>query len=1069
MPGDYTRATFNPFEDHLGVLMQQGRVMLDADFNELVQIIDRRFRAETIDIIGRCTVPRETPDGFRIFFSGSDLMIGRGRLYANGLLAENHGTGALEFDPILAEQRGVDAVPYLSQPYLPNVTQVAPLPDTPGPHLVYADVWQRELTYLEEPDLMEKAVGVDTAARLQTVWQVKILPDVGRVGCSDEIPKWTDLVRPSAGRLTTATAGVPSDTDPCVVNPAGGFRGTENRLYRIEVHSAGTLGSSSFKWSRDNASIATAVTAINAGLDVLTVVRTGRDQVLRFQPGDWIEVTDDFHEFSGAAGDMRKVLQVDDASETVTLAAPLSAGAFDTAAPASRHTRIRRWDQKGQVFNSTGTMVSDVDASGGVIPVPASGNLVLEDGVQVQFSMSGTGGFHSGDYWLVAARTVDASIDILTEAPPKGIHHHYCRLALVTLPAGVTDCRTLWPPDFGGGGGCGCTVCVSAEEHNSGAFTIQMGIDQVRTSGGRVCLGPGVFGLGSTPIQLQGAASVQLLGHGTHTILTYTGAGAAILISSSSDIGVERISVLAINVELATFSLGIQNSALVRVEQCMLLQYGRSASGGAIGLNGFVVEPILRDNVLFGASGVTAISSGVGVSSTGLAVVRQTTVTFGLRIEDNVIAGSGKGVSLENLTLLLGQTRVSGNTLLAAKVASIVATGLVYSDVLTSSSLDITGNSLLLAGDGILVGVDNARISANDIGVVRNANTPVAGGTGIVLTPGIGGTLDRIQVTGNRITNLAGDGISIRTALGSAMIRQNVMEGINGGAVTTTEAGQAQDLAVENNQILRCGLRNDQSTALSALQIARARQLQVSGNVIDQFATAAVQNPVRFGIEVVACGSVRIEGNDLANVGPSGPFVKQGAGIVVQSPFDRVDVGNNSVRRSTTAVALPVPDSSVWNGVLITSPVVGAAPTSLVFPFITNFTGGFLALGATILALLPTGKEVVGVRGNLIEGYGADSVVKISTGASCVFSDNRCLLDPAANAGPVANIASGAAIINANLLRRNPANDAFFSLLLTTGTGPFTILGNIFGGGRVTVNGAAMVAPWAPLNIVTFS
>src|SRR5512140_629999 len=125
MPGDYTRVTFDPFEDHLGVLMQQGRVMLDADFNELIGIIDRRFRAETMDIIGRCIVPRETPDGFRIFFAGGTLVIGRGRLYAHGLLAENHGAAPLEFDPILAEQRGTGPIPYLQQPYLPNAATVS--------------------------------------------------------------------------------------------------------------------------------------------------------------------------------------------------------------------------------------------------------------------------------------------------------------------------------------------------------------------------------------------------------------------------------------------------------------------------------------------------------------------------------------------------------------------------------------------------------------------------------------------------------------------------------------------------------------------------------------------------------------------------------------------------------------------------------------------------------------------------------------------------------------------------------------------------------------------------------
>ena len=36
MAGDYTRFTFRPEHDHAAVLMQQGRVQLDADWNELV-------------------------------------------------------------------------------------------------------------------------------------------------------------------------------------------------------------------------------------------------------------------------------------------------------------------------------------------------------------------------------------------------------------------------------------------------------------------------------------------------------------------------------------------------------------------------------------------------------------------------------------------------------------------------------------------------------------------------------------------------------------------------------------------------------------------------------------------------------------------------------------------------------------------------------------------------------------------------------------------------------------------------------------------------------------------------
>lgn len=38
MSGDYSRFTFDPHNDFSGVLMQQGRVQLDADWNELVAI-----------------------------------------------------------------------------------------------------------------------------------------------------------------------------------------------------------------------------------------------------------------------------------------------------------------------------------------------------------------------------------------------------------------------------------------------------------------------------------------------------------------------------------------------------------------------------------------------------------------------------------------------------------------------------------------------------------------------------------------------------------------------------------------------------------------------------------------------------------------------------------------------------------------------------------------------------------------------------------------------------------------------------------------------------------------------
>src|SRR4249919_3934869 len=100
MAGDYTRATFKPRRDHAGVLMQQGRVTLDADWNELVELVDRRLRAETVDIIGRCVVPKETPTGFLIGLTGGALTIGPGRAYVHGILTECHGAAPNEYDRV---------------------------------------------------------------------------------------------------------------------------------------------------------------------------------------------------------------------------------------------------------------------------------------------------------------------------------------------------------------------------------------------------------------------------------------------------------------------------------------------------------------------------------------------------------------------------------------------------------------------------------------------------------------------------------------------------------------------------------------------------------------------------------------------------------------------------------------------------------------------------------------------------------------------------------------------------------------------------------------------------------
>ncbi|MCT0200388.1 hypothetical protein KQ313_11945 [Synechococcus sp. CS-1325] len=453
MSFDCSRFRFDPEHDYFGVVMQQGRVQLDADWNEWIAQVARRLQAGTLDALGPAAVPWETPNGFRIQIADGSLTIGPGRLYVDGILAENHGREPRVWNPRLAEREGTGVVAYGTQPYLPNPPE---LPRSEGLHLVYLDVWRRDLTWLQAPALVEKAVGVDTTGRWQTVWQVKVLEAPGGgvcVAADPTLSDWTDATRPSAGRLSTDTGPPPVTTNPCQIPPAAGFKGLENQLYRVEIHQGGAPGTATFKWSRDNATVATPVTAILA-LDRLIVESLGRDDLLRFRAGDWVEVTDDWRELHNLPGELRRILPgggVDDATRTVRLATPLPESAFPVNAEGQtdplRHTRLRRWDQDGTVFREDGSPVQDLTLpdSTGEITVPADATrLFLEDGILVDLHLdqaSEGGVFKSGDYWVFAARSGDGSVELLDSIPPLGIHHHYAPLALVRWPKQVIDQR----------------------------------------------------------------------------------------------------------------------------------------------------------------------------------------------------------------------------------------------------------------------------------------------------------------------------------------------------------------------------------------------------------------------------------------------------------------------------------------------------------------------------------------------------------------------------------------------------------------------------------------------------
>ena len=551
MGTDFSRVRFNQFLGHAGVELKQGAVLIDADFNEQTDIIDRRLRALASDVLGRERVSSTTPDAFKITVAAGMPMIGKGRLYVDGLLAENHGADPANpaFDSLLGETQLGGAIRYDKQPYLPR----PPALPTGGRHLVYLEVWNQEITHLEAPALVEPAVG-DASSRIRTVWQVRLLDyDAGDKTCASpdaELAGWPDVIAPSTGLLTTGTVNIAPTDDPCELPPTGGYRGLENQLYRVEIHDPGQPGgTATFKWSRDNGSVGSRVASMNSLAD-LELETLGRDDVLSLKTGDWVEINNDFRRFSRQPGVMRKIT-VFEAARRITFATGLPAdmdpGSFPDNSPAQQNMTVRRWDQQEKIFRTGSSVpVQDLDAAPpplGVIKVPASGTvLLLEHGVTVEFhAPAGSTGFRTGDYWVFAARTTDASIEELKRAAPRGIHRHFARLGIwKATTTEVSDCRHQWPE---GGDDCSCTACVTAESHASGQFTIQAAVDKVKKTGGTVCLGPGQYAL-AAPVRIEDTMSVRVRGQGPAS--TIFSAGSAFVLGDSFALGIENLAIYSL-------------------------------------------------------------------------------------------------------------------------------------------------------------------------------------------------------------------------------------------------------------------------------------------------------------------------------------------------------------------------------------------------------------------------------------------------------------------------------------------------------------------------------------------
>jgi hypothetical protein len=415
MKGDFSRLTFDAKKHYSAVRMQQGRVQLDADWNEQLDIHQHRLATQMTDFIGDGGVPALVDgedNSFKITPDGDNLKIGAGRIYIAGDLYENE-----------------EEVNFTAQADYPGVTQ----PTGTATYLAYLDVWPRHVTPLEDADIREIALGgPDTTTRIKNLWQVKLQQVESSATPAgfdaNWKPNWVEAI--STGQMMARVNGRSVTL--------------ENQLYRVEIHTGGLRDQATFKWSRENGSVAAKVESI---VDkTITISSAGRDPEMGFAAGQWVELRSEEQTLSGQAGTLVRLERVQE-NELIVVNWPANS-------PSSVQL-VRRWDS--QETNSQRGDLPLIPTLGG------DGWTLLEDEIQVQFETDSEKVYKTGDYWLIPARHLTSDIEWPRDdnnepqyQPAHGTRHHYAALALLqyngsnwSLKANG-DLRTKFNPLIGG-------------------------------------------------------------------------------------------------------------------------------------------------------------------------------------------------------------------------------------------------------------------------------------------------------------------------------------------------------------------------------------------------------------------------------------------------------------------------------------------------------------------------------------------------------------------------------------------------------------------------------------------
>jgi hypothetical protein len=529
MKGDFSAWNTEKGRNFRGTLHQQGRVLLDRDWNAQTEIFNDWQETAAQDIIGAgvAAVPADLADSFKVTraeVSGSEVKvwINKGRVWADGL-------------PVSLYQDSVFKATYFDPPVQNPAGKVTDLPKNVR-DAVILETWLEELNAFQMPELLiEPALGgVDTTERIRTPFRFRLF----RMDEDDTCDSIIDRLKNNPDAKGKLKAFLQPDTTTdgdCPVVEGGGYTGFEHQLYRVEIAQT-KHNKAHFKWSQFNGGLVGRGNFIGGDAPKIEI-KANLNAILHSGITDFyletLQETDGCWEVTYGAK-----ATLDKGNNSLTLPLPADTGGVyfgSMPTPETEKFFFRLWNDVRPItdFNS---------------------GEELQDGIHLQFEGEAAGKYTPHDFWTfeVRAGEIKNNKTLIDNKPPQGILYHRVPLAEleweseilgVSSKEQIEDCRRIFQP-LTRLKTC-CTYRVGDGVTSHGDFSsIQTAIEHLPKEGGEICVLPGNF---PGNIKLEGSRrrNIIIKGCGNRTHLIAENSDPVIHIMGGMQLRLENFAVLA--------------------------------------------------------------------------------------------------------------------------------------------------------------------------------------------------------------------------------------------------------------------------------------------------------------------------------------------------------------------------------------------------------------------------------------------------------------------------------------------------------------------------------------------